>query len=178
MLTNITGVVEKKFEELMKVQEEHAKKMTAENNLLRSKLTTLMKNSRGSVERKEDPKPSSSSDTEPIWCGDINLMDFVPYSGPSAFGRCLAGAIFGVGEDCTLINQRIGGKLIKKSSLPRCCSDLEEKFRVCVERKFARDPRTAFDKACIGANQFGAEMRRKYPWKKARANKENETPMK
>ena len=66
--------------------------------------------------------------------------------------------------------QRIGAKLLKPNSRPSVDQELEMKMKICIERKFPSNKRFAVEKAFQGANQYGAELRQKFPWKKEARN--------
>ena len=169
MMDKFTDVFVRKVSELVSVQEEHNKKMAKENQLLRSKLTSLMK-VRPEPIVDEEPSANNPDNQEPIWVNDVDLMSLNATFGPSTFGRTLAAVIFGTGEECSLINQRIGAKLLKPNSRPSVDQELELKMKSCIERKFPSNKRFAVEKAFQGANQYGAEMRQKFPWKKEARN--------
>ena len=190
-LTDVTNVLSKKFQEVLDIQEEHARKLVKENQTLRAKLTSLIKQAKPSKTENE-PCVLASVDrdnSDPIWVGDFDLMTLVPDQGPSQFGRCLAVAVFGSDDQCALINERVGAKLLKENSRKPCDSTLEEKFKNCVARNFSNNVSFAMEKALNGANQYGAEMRKQFPEKKVKkaredsrtvglsSNKENEEPI-
>ena len=111
----LVDVFQTKFKEAVKVQEDHTRKMAKENQLLRAKLTTLIKKGRPSIASSESNPIPSRVEGDSIWVGDLDLMTLVPDSGPSSFGRTVAAAAFGEGDKCKLINERIGPKLSKKA---------------------------------------------------------------
>ena len=191
ILTDVTNVVSKNFLKVLDTQEEHAKKLVKENQTLRAKLASLIKQAKPSKTENE-PCVFASVDrdnSDPIWVGDFDLMTLVPDQGPSQFGRCLAAAVFGSDDQCALINERVGAKLLKENSRKPCDSTLEEKFKNCVAQNFSSNVSLAIEKALNGANQYGAEMRKRFPEKKVkkaredsralghRSNKENEEPI-
>ena len=70
--------------------------MVRENNTLRAKLTSLIKQAKPSKTENEPCIFASvdSDNSDPIWVGDFDLITHVPDQGPSQFGRCLAAAVF------------------------------------------------------------------------------------
>ena len=168
----MTSVVTRKFEKLLKVQEEHSKKMASENKKLRSKLAVLKKKSKQKV---------SSSNAVPLEAGEVNgeplmfhgtdLMTVDASNGPS-FGRTIEAVMFGTGEESALINLRVGSKINKSGARIPCSADDDRLFREAVERNFPYDKEGALYKAWAGANQYGAEMSQKYPHKRDKENSE------
>ena len=172
----LVDAFETKFKEAVKVQEDHTRKMAKENQLLRAKLTTLIKKARPSFASSESNPIPSHVEGDSIWVGDLDLMTLVPDSGPSSFGRTVAAAAFGEGDKCKPINERIGPKLSKKGARTPCDADLEQKFRDCIARNFSNDIQAATEKAISGANQYGLEMRRRFPTKILKRDAENIPP--
>ena len=118
----------------------------------------------------EEISANNQNNQEPIWVNEVDLMSLNATFGPSTFGRTLAAVIFGTGEKCSLINQRIGAKLLKPNSRPSVDQELERKLKSCIERKFPSNKRFVVEKAFQGANQYGAEMRQKFSGKKEARN--------
>ena len=79
------ATVERKFGaalELVALHEEHARKLTKENNSFRLRFTELMKRSKG-----ETLVSKLLENSEPLMFGDFNLMTLTPVGGPQTFGR-------------------------------------------------------------------------------------------
>ena len=53
ILFDLTNVVSKKFQEVLEIQEEHARKLVKENQTLRAKLTSLIKQAKPSKAENE-----------------------------------------------------------------------------------------------------------------------------
>ena len=169
----MTSVVTRKFEELIKVQEEHSKKMASENEMLRSKLAVLMKISKQKVASSNAvPLEAGEGNREPLMFHGTDLMTVDASHGPSAFGRAIGAVMFGTGEESALINLRVGSKINKSGARIPCSADDDRLFHEAVERNFPCDKEGALYKAWAGANQYGAEMSQKYPHKRDKDNSE------
>ena len=81
--------------------------------------------------------------------------DTATWGGPSGFGRCVGAAVFASNEKCFLINQRIGARYLKSGARVACNSDIDQ-VRNCTAAK-------AIAEATGGANQYGTEIRAKFP---------------
>ena len=149
LFTSMTDKLTEKFQAALDIQVEHARKISKENQLLRSKLTPLLRQTKTDLtsnSSSSEPLPARVRG-EPIWVGKLDLMTLRPEGGPSRFGRCIGAAVFGSNEKCLLINQRIGARYLKNGARVACDSDLEQKFRDCIARNFGNDAAEAIAKA-------------------------------
>ena len=165
VVNEIAKAMTEKFQSVLEAQIEHSRKTSKENQLLRSKITALLKQSKtdaGTCGRTSEPIPERV-EGDSIWVGSVDLMTIRPDGGPSKFGRAVAAAAFGANEKCHLINHRIGARFSKSGARSPCDPELESKFSKCIARNFSNDVDETSAKAISGANQYGSEMRAKYP---------------
>ena len=178
LLTDLVESLTGSFKQALATQEEHARKMAKENQLMRSKLTSLLKQARSSsssTSLSTVPIPVRD-ERDPLWFGKLDLMTLVPTGGPSSFGRALGAAMFGEEDKCQFINFRIGQKMSKSNARKPCSKTVEDVFRQCVARNFVDNAEAATEMAIGGANQYGIEMRQKHPSKVSNEAKENIPP--
>ena len=110
------------FKQVLATQEEHARKMAKENQLMRSKLIFVLKQARSSsssTSLSTVPIPVRD-EGDPLWFGKLDLMTLVPTGGPSSLGRALGAAMFGEEDKCQHINFRIGQKVLKSNARKPC----------------------------------------------------------
>ena len=169
-ISDIIDVVDEKLRKIIAVQEEHARKITLENNRFRTRFAELYKKQRGD----QTPVPVVSSSADPLMFGELDLMSLTPIGGPSAFGRLLAATIFGADDKCELIHQRLGVKIRKNNCRTSANAEKEALFRECVGRFYCSDTANALKEAVRGANQYGTDMKTRYV--KATENDENVDP--
>ena len=148
-MNQFTGVVMRKFGELVSVKREHSRKTLREYQMLKSKLSSLITANKEPVIAYEH----AENNGEPIWVDVLDLMTLNASFDPSAFGRTLATNFFGPGKKCTLITARIGSKKLKPHSRQNVDQKLEKKMKECIERKFPNNKMFAVTKTFQGANQ-------------------------
>ena len=161
------ATVEREIGELVALHEEHARKLTKENNSFRLRFTELMKRSKGET---LVSKPLENS--EPLMFGDFDLMTLTPVGGPQTFGRLLAATLFGAEGKCELMASRMGIKVSKNNCREPAERKKEELFKECVARFYPQESEKAIRFAMRGANQYGTDMKMRFA--KRDENNEND----
>ena len=169
-ISDIIEVIDEKLRKIIAVQEEHARKITLENNRFRTRIAELYKKQRG--HQTAGPVISTSADS--LMFGELDLMTLTPIGGPSAFGRLLAATIFGADDKCELIHQMLGVKIRNNHCRTSANAEKEAFFRECVGRFYCSDTANALKEAVRGANQYGTNMKTRHV--KATEKDENVAP--
>ena len=154
----LVKLIETKMRRLIAVHEEHARKISLENNRFRSRFAELLRKQKGD-HTIEAVVPQSS---EPLIFNSLDLMSLKPVGGPSSFGRLLAATIFGAESSCDLITQRLDIKATKNNCRKAADPEKESLFKECVGRFFPNESNKAVREAIRGANQYGTDMKTKY----------------
>ena len=109
----------------------------------------------------ELPAADNTTAYEPVIHEGINLM-LVPAGASAAkFGRHLACAMYGKGEECKLQNYIIGAQRRRKDVRLPVDEEERAKFELVVRRKYPKFPEAAYKDARHAANQMGLDIKLK-----------------